>query len=119
MWNSAFDDIKEEDDPAESIERYIRAKLEYSRKHARASRIFTSEIIHGAPHVKDRLQTMSKRWLEERSGIIHNWIKLGKLRPVDPFHLFFLIWSSTQYYADYEAEVSLIYGKPSLDKKRL
>lgn len=115
LWNSAFDDIRVEDDPAESIERYIRAKLDYSRRNTRAARIFASEVIHGAPHLKEQLRKTSQQWIEDKSKIIERWIELGKMKPIDPFHLFFLIWGATQHYADYHAQVALIYDKEELD----
>ena len=115
QWNSAFDDIQVDDDPAEAIERYIRAKLKYTHQNARAARIFASEIIHGAPHVKAQLQETTKQWVVEKSKIIEQWIERGKLRPVDPFHLFFMIWGATQHYADYHAQIALVYDKPALD----
>jgi TetR/AcrR family transcriptional regulator len=31
---------------------------------------------------------------------------------VDPHHLIFAIWATTQHYADFDAQVSAVMGKP-------
>lgn len=115
LWNSAFDNIHADHDPAEAIEKYIRAKLDYSRRNAIAARIFASEIIHGAPNLTNYLQTESRQWMTQKSQVIRQWIQQGKLAPIDPLHLIFLIWGATQHYADYHAQIALIYGKAELD----
>jgi TetR/AcrR family transcriptional regulator len=36
---------------------------------------------------------------------------------VDPNHLLFAIWSTTQYYADFQTEVLLVLDKPAYEEK--
>lgn len=115
LWNKAFDDIHPDDDPAQALAKYIRAKLNYSRHNARAARIFASEIIHGAPNLRHYLKTESRQWVTARAEVIEDWVRQGKIDPVDPLHLIFLIWGATQHYADYNSQISLIYAKPKLD----
>jgi len=45
LWNDAFNQITPEDDPAEAIGAYIRAKVMYSKTNPLASKIFANEII--------------------------------------------------------------------------
>ena len=45
-----------------------------------------------------------------RRGIRH-WIAAGKMDPVDPMHLIFLIWAGTQHYADFSDQIRRINGK--------
>ena len=35
--------------------------------------------------------------------------------PIDPMHLLFMIWGSTQHYADFGVQVRAMTGKESLD----
>lgn len=39
----------------------------------------------------------------EKAKVIEEWAKLGKIAKVDARHLFILLWSATQFYAEFEA----------------
>ncbi len=116
MWNEAFDRISADDDPAEALAAYIRAKMDYSRTRPAAARIFTGEIMRGAPHLKDYLRGDLRNWFGERTEVIQHWVDSGRMDAVDPHHLVFLIWSATQHYADYDAQISALYGKAKLTR---
>ena len=114
LWNDAFREISEDDDPAEALGGYIRAKVMYSKSHPLASKIFASEVIHGAPHIKKYLGRDFRNWLLSKAGVIQHWIDTGKMDEVDPLHLIFLIWSSTQHYADFSEQVTTVMDKEKL-----
>jgi TetR/AcrR family transcriptional regulator len=114
LWNDAFNQITPEDDPAEAIGAYIRAKVMYSKTNPLASKIFANEIIHGAPRISEYLNSDFREWLRSKSAVIEHWIKQGKMDPVDPLFLIMLIWSATQHYADFSTQVNAV-----LDKKEL
>ena len=104
-WNNILIEITEDDDPAETLELYICKKVEMAIQYPNASKIFATEIIQGAPRLKNYLKTDLRIWLSEKTKIIETWIKQDKMSKVDPEHLFFMIWSTTQHYADFEAQV--------------
>lgn len=114
LWNDAFNQITPEDDPADAIGAYIRAKVMYSKTNPLASKIFANEIIHGAPRISEYLNNDFRHWLKSKSAVIEHWIKQGKMDPVDPLFLIMLIWSSTQHYADFSTQVSAVLDKPQL-----
>jgi len=105
LWTEIFGEIREEDDPAEQLERFIRAKIEMSFRQPRASKLFAMEIIQGAPHIEHYLETNMRTWLREKTFVIHRWIELGKMDAVDPMHFIFMLWASTQHYADFDKQV--------------
>ena len=117
LWNDAFNQITPEDDPAEAIGAYIRAKVMYSKTNPLASKIFANEIIHGAPHISEYLNSDFRDWLKAKSAVIEHWIKQGKMDPVDPLFLIMLIWSATQHYADFSTQVSAVLDKDNLTEK--
>ncbi len=45
LWDSTFNALSVEDDPAQALDQYIRTKMEYSRRNPQASRIFAMEVI--------------------------------------------------------------------------
>ena len=51
LWNSHFDKATVNDDPAIVLAAYIAEKMEVSRTHPLASKIFAMEIINGAQNL--------------------------------------------------------------------
>ena len=104
-WNEALDELSEDDDPAPTLKRYIETKVDLSIRYPEASKIFAMEIIQGAPHLQEHLRTELRQWVKEKTRIIESWIEQGKMVPVSATNLIFLIWSSTQHYADFDTQV--------------
>ncbi|QSP96433.1 TetR family transcriptional regulator C-terminal domain-containing protein [Marinobacter salinisoli] len=116
-WNQVFSDIRPEDDPAEALASFIRAKVEMSRRYPLASRLFATEIIQGAPFLMDHLRTNMREWVRGRAAVIQQWIDEGRMAPVDPVQLIFLIWSSTQHYADFQVQILMVENKAEYEKR--
>ena len=112
IWNTHYDTLNEEDDPKTALSAYIRSKVMYSKDDPDASRIFASEIIHGAPILHDYLSNDFKLWVQNKVAVIDAWIKKGLIDVINPYHLLFLIWSSTQHYADFNVQVLAALDKP-------
>jgi TetR/AcrR family transcriptional regulator len=55
-----------------------------------------------------------KDWVELKSSVIKKWIATGKMRDVDPKHLFFMIWAATQTYADFTSQITAVLGRDKL-----
>lgn len=111
MWLEPLGDMDEAGDPETELTQYICQKLEQSRDFPQESRLFVGEILQGAPHLEAALNTDLKTQVEEKSGVFRRWIEAGKLKPVDPVHLLFMIWAVTQHYADFDAQIRLVLGR--------
>jgi TetR/AcrR family transcriptional regulator len=62
------------------------------------------------------LQSSLKPLFDDKCAIIQQWMDAGKLAKVDPKHLIFSIWATTQHYADFDAQVQvLLEGRSSYD----
>jgi len=116
-WNSQFDTLSIDQEPREALRDYIRSKVLYSKQEPEASRIFASELIHGAPILADYFSGEFKRWMKEKVSVIEHWINNGLMNDVNPQHLLFLIWSSTQHYADFNVQVLAGLDKTDLTDK--
>ncbi|WP_148861305.1 TetR/AcrR family transcriptional regulator [Marinobacter fonticola] len=116
-WNAVFSEIKPEDDPAQALEAFIRTKVELSRRYPVASRLFAQEVIQGAPFLKDHLRTDMREWVRDRAGVIQHWVDEGRMAQVDPVKLIFLIWSSTQHYADFETQILMVENKAEYEQR--
>ncbi|MDK2778343.1 MAG: TetR/AcrR family transcriptional regulator [Pseudomonadota bacterium] len=117
VWNEELAEISPDSDPATVLERFIRTKVRLSYTHPNASKIFAMEIIQGAPYLKDHISVDMRQWVKEKTAIFQTWIDQGKMRPVDPTHLIFLIWSSTQHYADFETQVLEVTNKRKYEEE--
>ena len=107
-WLAPLPEIDPEGDPLEEILRYVHRKLEMSREFPRESRLFANEIIQGAPRMAPHLETGLKPLVDETATVIERWIAEGHLARVDPRHLIFSIWATTQHYADFDAQVQVL-----------
>ena len=43
--------------------------------------------------------------VDEKSALIATWQAAGQLAAMDPRHLIFSIWATTQHYADFDVQV--------------
>jgi len=116
IWLDLIDDVNPKGDPETELRRYIAQKVELSRLHPDASRVFANEILQGAPVLKSHIKTRVRANVQLFSDAIASWVAAGKLRPVDPYHLIFMIWASTQHYADFLAQIKAIMDVPRFTK---
>jgi TetR/AcrR family transcriptional regulator len=117
MWLKPLRELDPKKDPREALGHYIDQKLAYSRKHPVASRLFAIEIMQGAPHLAKALSSELADLIESKKATIRKWIEDKKLADVDPYHLLFAIWATTQHYADFAAQISTLTGKNLSDEE--
>ncbi|MCI8211785.1 TetR family transcriptional regulator [Pseudomonas sp. S25] len=117
LWDSTFNNLTVEDDPALALSQYIRAKMEFSRRQPQASRIFAMEIISGGECLNQYFSQDYQAWFQGRASVFQAWIDAGKMDPVDPVHLIFLLWGSTQHYADFATQICQVTGRTRLTKQ--
>ena len=116
IWLAPLKAFREDFAPLVAIKEYIRLKLEVSRDYPQALRLFCMEMLAGAPLLMAELEGDLKTLIDEKSALIAGWIKSGKLAPVDPHHLIFMIWASTQHYADFAPQVEAVTGATLRDE---
>jgi len=117
MWDQGIGDISYDDGPKVAIEKFVAAKVKMSFLQPKASKIYAMEIIQGAQHLKDFARTYLRKWVREKAKIFQLWIDEGKMRDVDPINLIFLIWSSTQHYADFETQILTIMNRADYEEE--
>ncbi|APA85088.1 TetR/AcrR family transcriptional regulator [Paraburkholderia sprentiae WSM5005] len=116
-WHRAANTFEGSDDPVEAIGGYVRAKMELSRRRPLGSKVWANEIIHGAGHMQDILAQRVKPWLDTRVTVIDDWVARGLLANVDAQTLMYMIWATTQHYADFDAQIRALSGKRALSRK--
>ncbi len=116
IWLQAADVFDAADGPEEGIGAYIDAKMEISRRHPAGSKVWATEEMHRAPVIQDYLETTLADWTEGRIAVIERWVQEGRMHPVDPRHLLYMLWATTQHYADFGHQIeTLNQGQPLSD----
>ena len=115
-WLEPLQQMQDSDDPINEICAYVTRKLEMARDYPRESRLFANEILQGAPHIIDELKGPLRTLTQDKAELIQTWIMAGKIAPVDPHHLIFSIWSTTQHYADFDVQVNAVLGPNTHDR---
>jgi TetR/AcrR family transcriptional regulator len=115
MWLEPLKLMQDGDDPRAAVAAYVTRKLDYARDHPEASRLFAMEIMRGAPILNEVLATELKALVDEKAALIGRWMAEGRLPAAGgPRNYLFLIWATTQHYADFAAQVRALTGQ-SLD----
>ena len=116
-WDLAFEHIVPEREPRDAIAAYVRAKLEYSRRHAADSRLFANEILRGAQLLERRQRRHIRDVTTQRAHVVEEWIRRGQMAAVDPRHFFIMLWSATEFYADFGVIAADVLEKRQLTRK--
>jgi len=111
VWLAPLNRFQAEQDPQAAIGDYIRRKLENSRDNPEASRLFCMEVLQGAPMLGDALGHELRQLVERKSEVIRAWVADGRLAAVEPHHFLFALWSTTQHYADFSAQIYALTGR--------
>jgi TetR/AcrR family transcriptional regulator len=110
MWLAPLRDMDEAGDPISELRSYIRCKIEMARDFPRESRLFANEMLQGAPRILEILTGELKPLVDEKAKLLRGWMRSGKLAEVDPYHLIFALWATTQHYADFDVQVQAVLG---------
>jgi TetR/AcrR family transcriptional regulator len=109
-WLAPLRELDDVGDPMTELRSYIRRKLEMARDFPRESRLFANEILQGAPRIMPLLEGELKSLVDEKAEVIKGWMKAGRIARIDPWHLIFSIWATTQHYADFDVQVRAVLG---------
>jgi TetR/AcrR family transcriptional regulator len=117
LWLDELDRFTPDREPSDAIAEYVAGKLYWSRVRPNASKVFANEILHGAPFLESYLARDLRQRVEQKAKVIRQWIRSGKLRPVDPKHLILQLCASTQHYADFDVQVRAVLGRRKLGER--
>lgn len=104
-WLDPLRAIDPDGDPVDEIIGYVLRKLQMSREFPRESRLFANEIVQGAPRILDQIEGPLKALVDDTADLFRRWTREGRLAGIDPHHLIFSIWATTQHYADFNVQV--------------
>ncbi|MCA0206610.1 TetR/AcrR family transcriptional regulator [Pararhodobacter sp.] len=115
IWLEAADSFDTEAEPEIALRRYIARKMLLSRDYRSGSKVWANEVMHGAPIIQDYLETTLQTWTETRVAVIRRWIAEGRIAAIEPKWLLYMIWATTQHYADFAHQVETLNHGPLSD----
>ena len=108
IWQEAADALDDQEHPVEALTRYIYKKMEISRTEPLGSKIWAQEVMHGAPVIHEYLEKTLNDWTTSRVAMLERWINDGRIHAINPHYLLYMIWATTQHYADFERQISTL-----------
>lgn len=109
-WLDPLKALDPQGEPLEELLAYVARKIQLSRDFPRESRLFANEMLNGAPRIKTFLHDHLRPLVMDRADVIRGWAAEGRIAPVDPVQLLFTIWATTQHYADFAVQISIVTG---------
>ena len=104
-WIVVFGFSDEAFGPRKVLSDLIHRKMVFSFQHPLRSRIFTAEMMRGAPVLNTMMDT-SKARTDQAAAVIQNWMNQGLMDTADPMLVLFHIWAVTQFYADHATQAA-------------
>ncbi len=106
------------DDPRVVLTSYIMEKMNHSRTRPYGSKLWANEIMRGAPLFQDMLDEHMARGAKLMELKIRQWVDDKRINPVEPSALLYMIWASTQHYADFDYQVCALNGHQPLSDQQ-
>jgi len=104
-WIVVFGFADEAFGPRKVLGDLIRRKMVFSFEHPLRSRIFTAEMMRGAPVLGGMMDT-SKARTDQAAAVIRNWMDQGLMDKADPTLVLFHVWAVTQFFADHATQAA-------------
>lgn len=104
VWSDLFEGIALDQGPEAFLSDYIARKVSFSLSHPAEVKMFTGEVMRGAPMLRAHWAG-SREDTRRAAARIEHWIASGQIRRVDPILLQFHIWAMTEAYAVIGAEI--------------
>jgi len=118
LWLQASDRMDEASDPGSALKSYINDKMDLARSRPDGSKVWANEIIHGAPYIQHYFEDSLKEWMSSRKKILRRWMREGHIKKMPPETILYMIWSTTQHYADFSCQIEALNNdKPLSDKQ--
>lgn len=109
IWAELFEGIATDQGPEAFLSDYIARKVAFSLDHPEKVKMFTSEVMRGAPMLRDHWAG-SREDTRRAARRIEDWAEAGLIRKVDPMLLQFHIWAMTETWAVIGTELRFMMG---------
>ena len=100
-WLEAVDSFENSNGPRSAPHDYVSAKMEISHLYPDGSKVWNDKVTHGAPIIDDFRASALHAWTNNQTKAIRCLTKQVKIRDLEPRGILYMIWATTQPYADF------------------
>ena len=115
IWMENMNEMTADMHPKDALRSYISTKVNQARENPNASRIFAADILHGAHFLRAPLEAELKDQFDRTCDVFRSWMDKKWIDQANPEHLMFMLWSTTQAYADHGLQMGILMKKEGLD----
>ena len=115
IWMENMNEMTADMHPKDALRSYISTKVHQARENPNASRIFAADILHGAHYLRAPLEAELKDQFDRTCDVFRGWMDKKWINPANPEHLMFMLWSTTQAYADHGLQMGILMKKDQLN----
>ena len=115
IWMENMNEMTADMHPKDALKSYISTKVHQARENPNASRIFAADILHGAHFLRAPLEAELKDQFDRTCDVFRSWMDKKWIDQANPEHLMFMLWSTTQAYADHGLQMGILMKKEALD----
>ena len=115
IWMENMNEMTADMHPKDALKSYISTKVHQARENPNASRIFAADILHGAHFLRAPLEAELKDQFDRTCDVFRSWMDKKWIDQANPEHLMFMLWSTTQAYADHGLQMGILMKKEGLD----
>ncbi|WP_208379530.1 TetR/AcrR family transcriptional regulator [Psychromonas algicola] len=115
IWMENMNEMTADMHPKDALRSYISTKVNQARENPNASRIFAADILHGAHFLRAPLEAELKDQFDRTCDVFRSWMDKKWIDQANPEHLMFMLWSTTQAYADHGLQMGILMKKECLD----
>ncbi|REG87017.1 TetR/AcrR family transcriptional regulator [Marinomonas pollencensis] len=116
LWLASVSQFTLEDGPKKNLTRYISEKIDQSRLNVSASKVFAMALIGEDEFILNYLRENFVTELSREKKTIETWVEQGLMAPISSEHLFISLWAMTQTYADFDAQIKVLFNKEALEE---
>lgn len=106
IWEVAAESFVGATDPVVAISGFIEQRMEIARSFPEGNQIWGSEVAGGAKQAGDYLDGVLDGRLRGHEAMIRDWVETGKLAPINPKNLLFMLFAIPHYYAAFSREIA-------------
>ena len=101
VWLEVADSFETSNELRAALHHYIGEKMDISHLYPDGSKVWANKVISGAPIIDEFRASVLDAWTNSRTEAILCLTKEGKIRDLEARGTFYIIWATTQHYADF------------------
>ena len=101
VWLEVADSFETSNEPRVALHHYVGEKMEIIHLYLGDAKVWANKVMSGAPIIDDFRTSVLDAWKNSRTQAIRCLTKQGKIGDLEARRVLYIIWATTQHYADF------------------